>query len=279
MDALYVGRYWRYVRQFVQPSVDDRFIGEPLGSLESEVLRYRENPMFDLLGVRAIVSDHELDEATGPASPGNVGLRLLGRRGGSLVYENVNAYPRAWVVHTVHAVRTEDDAFRYLRRHTLTGADGIIVDHFDPLHEAVVETGASSDTTLDSLRPGRADCAGDTDRAEITKYRLNSVRLRVRAECAGLLVLPDTYFPGWSVTVDGRSTRLYATNGAFRGVRIPRGVSIVTFDYDPARFEIGLGLAGFGLAGFGGIAWRRQRRRRRGERADEPAGVRGATPA
>ena len=53
--------------------------------------------MFDALSVRAVVSQTR-DLAGAPA------LRLVGRDGGSRVYDNTRAYPRAWVVHRAHVV-------------------------------------------------------------------------------------------------------------------------------------------------------------------------------
>ena len=43
------------------------------------------------------------------------GLRLLGADGDTRIYENTNAYPRAWVVHHVQVVGGEDEAFAFLR--------------------------------------------------------------------------------------------------------------------------------------------------------------------
>ena len=76
------------------------------------------------------------------------------------------------------------------------------------------------------------------------------VSLRVEAACPGLLVLPDTYFPGWKATVNGRDRTIYPTDGAFRGVSVPEGTSRVEFRYEPRAFCTGLVLAVAGIAGF-----------------------------
>ena len=90
----------------------------------------------------------------------------------------------------------------------------------------------------------------------------DSVTLRVEAACAGLLVLPDTYFPGWRATVNGEDRTIYPTNGAFRGVTVPEGTSQVEFRYEPRAFPIGIALAVAGLVGFIGVwlvsGWRRR---------------------
>ena len=70
------------------------------------------------------------------------------------------------------------------------------------------------------------------------------------AACAGLVVLPDTYFPGWRATVKGREAPIYPTDGAFRSVPVPKGTSRVEFRYEPRAFCTGLVLAVAGIAGF-----------------------------
>jgi hypothetical protein len=255
LDALYVERYWRYVRTFIQPDAFDRFTGT-----DASPARFQGNPMFDALGVRTVLSQDPL--ATVPA------LRFLGQDGDTRVYENTNAYPRAWVVHDVHVVGGEDAAFDFLRARARRTNRAFIVNAFDPRREAVVEhRGETTDTTLRALQDGRIECnAGDRDRATIERYSAESVTLRVRAACAGLLVLPDTYFPGWRATVNGQNQTIYPTDGAFRGVPVPNGTSRVEFHYEPRAFSIGVLLAVAGLVGFlviGFVRWSLAGSRRR----------------
>ena len=85
-------------------------------------------------------------------------------------------------------------------------------------------TGRLRTCPLRALHGGQDGCARkDRDRATIQRYSGDSVSLRVEAACPGLLVLPDTYFPGWRATVNGRDQPIYPTDGAFRGVTVPEG--------------------------------------------------------
>ena len=237
LDALYIARYLRYVKTFIAPNVYDRFTGTELPVV------FRDNPMFDALGVRAILSQHDLN---GP------GLRLVGRDRDTRVYENAIAYPRAWVVHDVHLAKDEDDAFRYLETHARRERGAFVVETFDPRSQAVVEVGATNtDPTLDVLEDGRTACpTAAREDVRIEHYSARTVTLRVDAACAGVLVLPDVYFPGWRATVNGEPRAIHATDGAFRGVTVPRGTSHVEFHYAPRAFPVGLAIAGAGLFGF-----------------------------
>jgi hypothetical protein len=236
LDAMYVERYLRYVRTFLEPDVSDRFTGED-AKLEG-------NPMFDALGVRAVLSGRDLVNVPG--------LRLLGRDGVTRVYENTRAYPRAWIVHDVHVVGDEGDAFGFLAARSRREDGAFIVEAFDPRREAVVEhDGDATDRTLRALQSRGDVCAErDRDRVVIQHYSGNSVSLRVNATCPGLLVLPDTYFPGWRATVNGEDRVIYPTDGAFRGVTVPEGTSRVEFRYEPRAFPVGIALAVVGLVGF-----------------------------
>ena len=87
--------------------------------------------------------------------------------------------------------------------------------------------------------------------------------LQVDAVCPGLLVLPDTYFPGWKATVNGEKQTIYATDGAFRGVTVPQGSSRVEFRYELRAFPLGIAIAIAGLVTFMVVwlvsVWRRRR--------------------
>jgi hypothetical protein len=51
------------------------------------------------------------------------------------------------------------------------------------------------------------------------------------------LVLLDTYYPGWSATIDGTKLPIQAANVAFRSVAIPAGSHTVDFDYTPTSIR------------------------------------------
>ncbi len=76
----------------------------------------------------------------------------------------------------------------------------------------------------------------------------NVVRVGVETPKPGLLVLADTYYPGWKATVDGEKSEIHAVDGAFRGVFVPEGKHQVVFRFSPASIKIGLVLSVLALA-------------------------------
>lgn len=69
--------------------------------------------------------------------------------------------------------------------------------------------------------------------AVIVTYTDNRVRVAVDAASAGVLVLHDIAYPGWTATVDGIPTPVLRTNLIFRGVEIPGGHHTVEFSFQP----------------------------------------------
>jgi uncharacterized membrane protein YfhO len=62
----------------------------------------------------------------------------------------------------------------------------------------------------------------------------------VRTDCPseGLLVLRDSWYPGWIATVDGKKAPILRVNGCFRGVIVPAGEHKVRFLYRPVLVYI-----------------------------------------
>jgi hypothetical protein len=70
----------------------------------------------------------------------------------------------------------------------------------------------------------------------------------------GFLLLLDTYFPGWSASVNGQPAGIYRADYNFRAVSLPAGKSVVRFIYQPNSFRTGVVLSATGLLLLG-VAW------------------------
>jgi hypothetical protein len=81
----------------------------------------------------------------------------------------------------------------------------------------------------------------------ITSYEPDVVKIDASLPRPGFLLLLDTYFPGWSATVNGRPSTIHRADYNFRAVSLPEGKSNVCFYYRPQSFRIGLYCCGAGL--------------------------------
>ena len=229
VDGLFVNRYVTYLKSFVFPFVD-RFTGDGLPDDTAQ-----GNPMFDLLGVRYVLSSiRELDRAAGAGQ-----YRFLGSSGGVKVYENSHGLPRAFVAQDVHEAGDMAGAVSYLQSLGSAWPDGTTrVDRFDPARQAVVEVAHGSSLPLPTApgnqAPGRA--------TRIAYYDSQRVQVDVSAGAPGLLVLTDAYYPGWQATVNGRPVPILATDVAFRGVMLGDAAATVVFTYRSPGGDLGWGI-------------------------------------
>jgi hypothetical protein len=140
------------------------------------------------------------------------------------------------LVHTIHGARDESDALQQVR------------ERADELATSAVVEGLSSFAGERSA----------SDRAEIVAYAPERVEVHVNTAEPALLVLKDSYYPGWHARVDGAPAKVYATDFLFRGVPVPAGEYRVVFEYRPTSWQRGLYwsagglLLWFGLLAVGG---------------------------
>ena len=70
---------------------------------------------------------------------------------------------------------------------------------------------------------------------------------RLNTPEAGYLVLSETWYPGWSATVNGHDAAIEQVNGVFRGRASAAGAAEVRLRYWPASWTLGLFMAAAGL--------------------------------
>jgi hypothetical protein len=185
---------------------------------------------YALVGSGRLVPPHL---AALPVAEAKQGLRLVRFR---------KALPRAYLAHSAQVVPTWREALSALTERPSGRA-----------RQVLLETSA--------LPPGAVQwrTAGD-DSVSFLSYEDNGVRLRVVSGGWGVLVLSDTYYPGWSATVDGEPAPIWPAQLAFRGVLLEEGSHEVEFRYRDGLLEIGLVVMGLAVLGLALVAGRPSRR-------------------
>jgi hypothetical protein len=91
---------------------------------------------------------------------------------------------------------------------------------------------------------------GIKESVEISEYKNDKIEVTVSLPTPKILVLSETFYPGWKAYLDGRETKIYQANYAFRAVPVPAGIHTVTFVYDPTSVKVGRAITIFTLLTF-----------------------------
>ncbi|HHL40118.1 MAG TPA: hypothetical protein ENJ37_06400 [Deltaproteobacteria bacterium] len=191
--------------------------------------------VYSFFGVRYFAVPAGLDLNARLASlPGGGPVRRfpLVHDGRVRVYENPAALERAFVVYAYEVV---SGGGREARERAFSGG-------FDPGRGAVLEKAPPLESRV--VFPAFIEAPA----ARITSYEPRRVVVEVTTPLEGLLVLTDTWYPGWRARVNGVETEIFRVDGAVRGVVVPAGRSTVEFHYLPATFIVGLAVSALSLA-------------------------------
>jgi Bacterial membrane protein YfhO len=115
---------------------------------------------------------------------------------GITIFENRTVLPRFRFVRRIRPAQDLDDALTLMHR-----------PDFNPAEDAIVE-GISAEMPM---------AAGS-----ILGEKLEATRLHWEVETSGrsFFVAADSFFPGWTATIDGQAAPIYAVDGCVRGIQI-----------------------------------------------------------
>jgi len=136
------------------------------------------------------------------------------------------AMPRAWMVHRVIQAKDVEELKRLIQDPTVNFATTAVSLETPPRLEECREAGSAS-----FMRP-------DSD----------SVLVNVDLWCRGLLVVSETFYPGWEAYVDGKPQPIYEVFGALRGGVLESGSHRVEMRYRPGVVTLGAAVSFSALA-------------------------------
>jgi hypothetical protein len=155
---------------------------------------------------------------------------LLEGRSGLKVFQNPTALPRVWSAHRTAVFPDEASAGAAVAAGPINLRSTVVFEKTGP-HLDTCETG---------------------DEVAIQSYEPTRVSVSATMGCRGIVVLADSWFPGWEVWVDGERTVLERAYTCLRSVKVEGGRHQIEFCYRPGNLlaAVLLGLTGFLLWGF-----------------------------
>ena len=223
--------YWRIQSAYGYQGAKMRWYQDMI-----DVVDLRNPLLWGLMNVKYIISN-TVD------SSGAAGLVYNGRD--MKIYANQNMFPRAFFVN------------RYEVADGLSILNKISAQSFNPRDVLYL----MEDPKV-SVEPPHAAAS-----AEIVKYGIHDIEMKVTAAGNNLLFLSETYYPvGWRALVDGKETPIYRANYLFRAVVVPPGIHKLEMKFEPKGFYLGKNLSlGANILVLGGLAffgfdfWRKKR--------------------
>lgn len=139
------------------------------------------------------------------------------------IYENKAALNRARIVYS------------YIKTGTVKELNDLLLsDNFNPQREVILEKDVNY----------QSPCAKEGQNCP--NYQLDwlsdkdqKIVIKITAPEKGILVLADTYYPGWKAYIDGQETEIFAANLNQRAIIVEKGTHLVKFIYQPNSFKTG----------------------------------------
>jgi hypothetical protein len=121
-------------------------------------------------------------------------------------------------------------------------------------YAALVEASASEMSSV-SKDPAGTSPGG----VEVLDYTPGYIRLRAKAVRPALMVVAESWYPGWRAALDGQPVNLLRANYLSQGVIVPQGTHTIELRYSPNAFNYGAIISSLSILGFIGLllwAWR-----------------------
>jgi len=197
-DPLYLQRYGELIAASERGKPD---ISPPFGFNRIIAPRNYDSKIMDFLGVKYILSLSDLRTER---------LTKVFQEGQTRVYENRNALPKTFFVENVEFTKNKNETIEIMFK-----------KDFDLLGVAIIEEslGVQAD-------PPPRWTKGEV---EIITYTENEIVINTKNKGEGFLVLTDSFYPTWKVTVDKVKAKIFRTDYNFRGVVVPGGKHQVKF--------------------------------------------------
>ncbi|MGD9684787.1 MAG: hypothetical protein AB7W16_26785 [Candidatus Obscuribacterales bacterium] len=142
------------------------------------------------------------------------------------LYENIRTCPSAFLAARAVAAGSSEEALDLIEK-----------PGFDWRHEVILEEGESGvKETLESLGAKREDAVP----LSLVRKSPGSIAVTLDPGRSGIAVVPDIYYPGWIARIDGKRVPLMHGNYFGRAVFVPSGSRLLTMDYEPLSFPVGI---------------------------------------
>lgn len=188
-------------------SVDEKKMTATVSALSKNVLSLSS---ADFLVTPFEINDPQFKLADTIASAGNSAW------GQFKIYQNTEALPRAYLSKQPVVATTVEEVQKLI-------SDGDFIKNQKVIVEKEIHTSTSD----------------KNEEATIVSVKDDEIIASVKSGGENILVLTDSYYPGWQATVDGMKEEIFPVNLNQRGVLLASGDHLVKYTYQPISFAWG----------------------------------------
>ncbi len=175
------------------------------------------------------------------------------------LYKNRSPFPRAWLVKDFKVLDPKEILPMMTQKEFRPDREVLLEEDPKWGGEAI---GGRRGPPLQRTNDGGESLSRFPQKVEFISEKNNRLQLLVNSAEDNLLVLSDTYYPGWKAFVNGKETKIYRADYTFRGISLNAGTHQVEFVYDPLSFKLGAGATFLGILGCIVFGWTARRTRK-----------------
>ena len=227
-----LARWRNFLRSTMGPSSFDKMVGDfvfygPVPGGHYSELFLAQPKKTGLLSLRyAVIYEESPERETVEAA--SDGWKVLDSvddpESSFFIYENQYAAPRAYLVSEYMLSGSEEESLQMVDDHLSEMSHSVILENGKPSFSSSIGDGSPGDVSIE-------------------RYENNKIVLDVTAMKPCLLVLTESYYPGWSALVDGAEKSIWRANSLFRAVEISPGEHRVVFRYRPTYLILGTAIS------------------------------------
>lgn len=209
---VYAGRFLR------RPSILAEFIDHefPVDSREATLSAVGKK-LLTISGITSVIAAVTITQSEPPY------LEKITTHDTLTLWNNPEAVPRAYLADQVHVATTKEKAFGILRHEDFIPGKSVLLE--DPIH-----VGQTTD------KP--------TGTAQITDRSNTTLTISVKDNNRDtVLIVTDTYYPGWKAILDGFEVPIFPANIRQRGVIVPPGNHTIQMRYEPKSLFLGFAIS------------------------------------
>ncbi len=222
-DAVYIVSIARFLSALNNMSGNATFTGR-YGSVDRE-----DSHLLDLLNTKyflAVKRDKRGDvdpKGSLPKIYQSPRFKIAYEDKSTVVLESKSVLPRAFMVYDWEILKGDREILDKLVDPAYPIARKIILEEDPKINRATKEVSLSS--------------------ANYLEYSQQKSILEINSEKDGMLFVSDSFFPGWKAYIDGKETRIFKADFAFRAISVSKGKHTVEMVYRPDSFFDGLKLS------------------------------------